>query len=66
MSDNPERLSDADLEDVAGGAGTSGPGKKPAGKNPGTGSDSPKPTGAKPNPNQGNTGFPGQQGNHIG
>ncbi len=67
MNNNPEHLSDADLEDVAGGAGKTAPGKKdPAGKTPTTGSDSPKPTGTKPNPNQGNTGFPGQQGNHIG
>ena len=67
MNDNPERLSDADLEDVAGGAGQSGTGKNDtAGKSPGTGSSGSKPRPEVKNPNQGNTGFPGQQGDHIG
>ena len=65
MSNNPEHLSDADLEDVAGGAGKMTPGKKdPAGKTPS--SDGSNPTPDVKTPNQGTTGFPGQQGNHIG
>ncbi len=62
MSNNPERLSDADLEDVAGGAGKPAPGKKdPAGKTPSTGTGGS--CGSTPevkNPNHGNSSIGGR------
>lgn len=66
MNDSPERLSDADLEDVAGGTGKGKPTMPKPNTKPTPGDPGSKPTGTKPPVDPVNTGQPGHGGDHIG